>query len=244
MRHFLILIPLFAFFAAGLVSGQGIVLPGDSLVTIHFPQHINPEELRIRFYMKGPFGGYGSFVQTKSNVRDYEIPTASEGKSAETLKLIVSSRKYRTEIFDFPTLDGQKKRIEIKPKALKTVSFAGKVLLQDQSNAEDLQLRINYTPSWECEFFQLSDCLLGSVQIASVNLEKDGSFKVDLPDFAGEKIFNTYSQGGEFSFSLQNKQTGKLLFRLKPKAGSKGFGKIQAALSYPDEYIFISEPEK
>src|SRR5687767_11423443 len=111
MRHFLILVTLFAFFATGIVNGRRIDLSGDQSISIHFPQNVDPKELQIKFYIKGSFGGYSSFVQTGSNIWDYEIPTSMEGKSAESLKLIVYSRKYETEIFDFPTLDGQQKNI-------------------------------------------------------------------------------------------------------------------------------------
>jgi hypothetical protein len=194
--------------------------------------------------MKGAFGGYGSFVQTKSNVWDYKIPTDTEGKSAENLKLIIYSRKYRTEIFDFPILEGKKKSIEIKPEFLKTVPFSGRVLLSNQLNAENLRLQISYTPDWECVFFQLMDCLLGFSHIAFVNLEKDGTFKVDLPSFADDKVISSFGEMGKFSFDMQNKQTGKSLFRLKPKNTPKGFNTIQTALNYSNENVFIPEFEK
>ncbi len=69
-------------------------------------------------------------------------------------------------------------------------------------------------------------------------------FKVDLPDFAGDKVIASFKESGEFSFGLQDKQSGKSLFRLKLKNNSNGFGKIQAALTYSNEKVFIPKLEK
>ena len=244
MRHFLIIITLFAFLVTDEVNEQKTISSSDKAIFVHFPQDINTDELQIEFYITGSFGGYSSFVRTKSNVWKYKIPTSHEGKSAKTLKLIIYSPNYQVKIFDFPTLEGQKKSLELKLKPSKTVPFSGKVLLSNQLNAEELQLQVSYIPNWQCIFFQLPDCLLGYIPITSVNLEKDGGFKVDLPDFAGDKVITSFGESGEFSFSLRDKQSGKSLFRLKLKNNSNGFGKIQAALSYPNEKVFIPEFEK
>jgi len=244
MWHFLIIITLFAFLVKSEVVEQRAISSNGKAISVHFPQNVNTNGMQIIFYLTGSFGGYSSFVRTKSNVWNYEIPTSHEGKSAKTLKLIIYSPDYRIKIFDFPTLEDQKKSIEVKLESSKTVPFSGKVTLSNQLNAENLQLQVSYTLVWQCVFFQLPDCLLGFMPITFVNLEKDGRFKVYLPDFAGDKVITSFGKSGEFSFSLQDKQSGKSLFRLKPKDNSKGFGKIQAAFSYPNEMVFILELKK
>lgn len=244
MQHFLIIVMLFAFLVTDEVNEQKTISSNDKAISVHFPQDVNTDGMQINFYITGSFGGYLSFVPIQSNVWSYEIPTSHEGKLAKTLKLIIYSPNYQVKTFDFPTLDGQKKGIEVKLEPLKTVPFSGRVLISNQLNAEELQLQVSYTPVWQCVFFQLPDCLLGFIRIASVNLEKDGRFKVDLPNFAGDKVTASFGESGEFSFSLQNKQSRKSLFRLNLKDNSKGFGKIQAALSYPNEKVFMPELEK
>ncbi len=244
MRHFLIILMLFAFLATGEVNTQKPILSGNKAISVHFPHDVNTDGMQIEFYITGSFGGYSSFVRTKSNVWNYEIPTSREGKSAHTLKLIIYSPNYQVKIYDFPTLEFQKKSIELKLEPSKTVPFTGKVLLSKQLNAAELQLQVSYIPKWQCVFFQLPDCLVGLIPITSINLEKDGRFKVDLPDFAGDKVIASFRESGEFSFGLQDKQSGKSLFRLKLKDNSKGFGKIQAALTYSNEKVFIPKLEK
>lgn len=254
MRHFLIIITVFTLITSCKADIKKTNTLGDEVVSahlsqtadkavfIHLPENIRIEGLQINYFITGSFGGYSSIVQTRPNVWNYEIPTSYEGKSADTLKLIIYSRNYRIKTFDFPTLDSQEKSIELKLEPSKTVPFSGKILLSNQ--LKELQIQVSYVATWQCVFFQLSDCLLSPTLIASVNLEKDGRFKVDLPDFAGDETIASFGESGKFSFSLQNKQNGKLLFRLKPKDNPKGFDEMQAALNYPTEQVFIPETEK
>lgn len=244
MRHLLIIITVFAFLAVCEVNAQNKSLANDQNFSVKLSKDTNTSNLWIEYEITGSFGGYYSFVRTKPDMWDYEIPTSYDGQSAKTLKLIVYSPSYYVKTFNFPFLEKQNKNLEINLEPLKEITFSGKILLPDQLDADKLKLEISYLGDWKCEYFGLIDCLIGANKITTANLEKDGRFKVNLPDFASDKIISSFGSPGEFSFRLQDKQSGKFLFALKPKEQSKGFGGTQPALSYPTEQIFVPEPQK
>lgn len=237
MRLFLIVIALFAVFNSKEPEPEKIILSLDETVSVHFPEDFEMDGLQINFLLTGSFGGYGSFVRTKPDVRSYEIPTSNKGKPAETLKIIVFSPHYRIKVFDFPTLENRKEKIEIKPERSKTIRFLGKVLLPKEPPAGKIRLQVSYTADWKCDFFGLDDCLLAGFPIASVGLDEDGSFRVDLPDFAGDEAIVSFKDTGRFHLDLHDER-GRLVSALKLKDDPKYFG-IQAATTYPNEKVFI-----
>jgi hypothetical protein len=243
MRCFLIFIAVFTFLIVCKVDGQKITSSSDEVISMHLSQNTNTDRLQIDYFITGSFGGFRDFIRIDPEIWNYEIPISYKGKSVETLKLIVFSPNYQVKTFDFPTLKGQKSNIDLDLKPLDTVPFFGKILLPNQLNAEELQVTVNYIPSWQCEYLQLLDCMLGQMPITSVNLEKDGKFKVKLPDFARDPIIASYEDKGEFAFKVEEKN-GKLLFWLNLKNDSKNSSRIQTALSYPTEQVFTPDPKK
>lgn len=240
MKYFLILVVAFILFAAFEIDAQKTKSSSDKSISLHLPQGINTEGLQINYFISGSFGGVGDFVRIEDDVRKYEIPLTYESKPVEKLNLIVFSPHYHLQVFNFPSLAKKPKNIELKFEPLDTISFAGSVLLPSQFDAKDLQIKVSYIPSWQCEYFHLKDCLVGFLPITSVNLKKDGKFNVNLPDFARDPAISSFKDKGEFSFGVEEK-SGRLLFGLILRDDSKSFGRVKTALSYPVKKVFIPE---
>ncbi len=242
MRYFLILVVIYGFFFTSELNAQKTISDNESILLL-FPKGVDTDELQINYYITGSFGGYSNHIRIKPKTRSYKISTSHEGKEARTLKLTVSSPKYQVMTFDFPTLENQRKNIQLKFKPLGTVPFNGRILSTARLNPEKWQLQILYIPGWQCGYFGFLECLLGHIPITLANFDKSGRFTVNLPDFANDPIIASYKDNGEFTFRVKEK-SGKLLFDLKPEKESKGFRSIQAALNYPGEIVFIPESEK
>jgi hypothetical protein len=110
-------------------------------------------------------------------------------------------------------------------------------------STEKLQIEVSYIPNWECEYFEFVDCLLTGEGVAKVKLDSDKKFSVNLPDFGRDPVVAAFHDQGKFSFLISDRETGKLLYRLKPSDVSKGFGEIPAALNYPVEQGFVIDLE-
>ncbi len=243
MRSFLILIAIFAFLAVDEINAQKTISSGDKTVSLDLSRDTNLDGLQIEYSIKGSFGGAVSFIPIEPGVWKYKIPTLYEEKPVESWNIVVYSPYYQMQTFDFQSLGGESKNIQLKLVPLGTVVFSGKVLLQNQLSDDGLQIKVRYKPTWKCEHFKLMDCMLGARIIGSTNLEKDGSFTVNLPNFAGDPIIASYKNKGEFEFSLEDK-SGKLLFKIKPEDDPGRFGNIQAALNYSGETVFVPVREK
>ena len=212
---------------------------------IRLPRAVDTTNLSIRYSVTGAFGGYSSFIRTKAGVWDYEVDTSYEGQPANTLKVIIYCVGYQVETLNFPSLAALKERsVDLQLKPLATVPFFGRVLLPAHLSGDEIRVEVSHSAFWECEFFDLMDCLVASFKITSVELTEGGRFNVALPDFAHDPIVGSFSKPGDFTFRAFEGKSGKFLFELDPKENSKRHGRIPIANWYADEQVFIPQLER
>jgi len=242
MRHFLIIIALLTVIGVCEVRGQdnGTSKP----LVVSLSPDIDPGSLWIEYQITGSFGGVASFVVTDSNSWKYQIPTSYEGKPAKTMRLIINGPRYKAQIFDFPELKKQDRLIEIRLERRATLEFKGKVpsaRLEKLVKDKRLQVRIGYYQQWACDFFGLWDCMRGANPVVSVDLDNDGRFKVELPDFARDPVIATFSDTGTFEFLICDRNTGNIIYRLKPDKARNVWTHVPVAMAYPTEQVFIAK---
>lgn len=240
MRYLLIIISILSLVGTCDVFGQddGASKP----FVLHLSHDSDPKAVWVTFFMTGSFGGYGSFVRMDAKTWDYVVPTSDEaGLPAKKMRLIINSSKYKTRFFDLPESKDQDRVIDLKLEPRGTLKFTGKVLSQDKLSGKRLQVRIGFVEHWLCDYFGLADCFGGTQSVMSVALDKDGRFKVDLPDFASDPVIASFGYRGEFLFDIRDKKTGRILYNLRPENGRKGLDEIPVASSYPTEQVFIAE---
>lgn len=208
---------------------------------IRLPRDSEPASLWIEYYLTGPFGGYGSYVSTASNVWDYEIPTSVEGKPAETMRVIVNGRKYYAQIFSFAAGEGQDRVINLKMEQRPTVRFTGKIVSRLPFGDKRLQISVGYLEHWKCEYFGQMDCLVSANPIASVAMGKDGKFSVELPDISKDPVVVRFRDRGAFQFLIRDENTGNILYRLRPAIGGQSDA-LPVLSGYPIEQNFTAEP--
>lgn len=241
MRKIFISLIAFCLLAALHVSAQEPATPVSRPFKVRLPQTTDTANLSILYSLKGSFGGYYSFVRTKTGGRDYEIDTSYQGQPAESLKVIIYNPGYQVETLDFPSLAAVNERsVELHLKPLATIPFSGKVLLPAHLISEEVRVDVSHTPFWKCEFFDLMDCLVSSLKIASVELAEDGRFAVALPDFKHDPTVSSFSRPGDFTFTVSERKSGRFLFNLKPNGSSNSHGQIPIADRYPDEQTFMT----
>ena len=242
MRAISRLIILLAVMAVSTLGQRGSV--GKPYILTLLPD-CDPASLSIKYYITGSFGGARSFVRTEAKKWEYEIPTISEdGKPARTLKVIVKGPKYKTLTFDFPSINENGGSIEAKLEKQTYVEFRGKISSSESITDDWMQLTVDHIATWECEFFGVADCLLGPDFVASFNIDRDGSFKAMLPDFANDPALSTFRNKGYFQFDIRDRKTGNRVYDLKPVSNQKGEFGIPFAPGYPEARSFIAERPK
>ena len=80
-------------------------------VSIVLPKGTKSETVQIRYMLSGPFGGYASYVDSKPDLRSYEINGAVQGQAAQTIRILVyaSGCRFQTLVLAF---SGKKSREE------------------------------------------------------------------------------------------------------------------------------------
>src|SRR4051812_12834601 len=69
-------------------TAQNSSIQDRQSVSIVVPPSIPSETLQMFYFLSGPFGGDGGYIQPQSNLRSYEIVTSRFGKAATDIKIL------------------------------------------------------------------------------------------------------------------------------------------------------------
>jgi hypothetical protein len=243
MRNLLCAVVALFALAAPCVRAQEQTPPVSPPFRIRLPEYADTNSLEIHYQLRGPFGGYGSFVHTRAGVWEYEIDTSHEGKPAHALKAVIYCAGYQVETLDYPSLAAAPEAgAELHLKPLPTVPLSGTVSLPEGVKAEEVVVNVRFTAQWECKFFGRMECLVPSFgRAASAEVSEGGAFRVALPDYARDPVVGAYERPGFFKLTVSERESGRYLFSLRPKGGTDPSRGIPVAHRYPDGLVF--EPE-
>jgi hypothetical protein len=218
---------------------------GNVPIRVILPQGLKPSSCQFKYFLIGPFGGYGGFARPKLNASQFEIETVYEGMAVESLKALLWCSGYQLQTMTFDSLPASANRtVQVNPTPLGTIRFLGLVRGLTSQNAQVVYVDVDYIPWWVCEFFGLPDCALGAWRIVSVKLDTDGTFAATLPDFAKDAVISSFQNHGEFAFRIRDQKTGNPLFELKPVGSRSPLGSVAVADSYPSLQVFDAELSK
>ncbi|HKV99832.1 MAG TPA: S9 family peptidase [Vicinamibacterales bacterium] len=180
---------------------------------IQFPQGTDLKHAIVSSFVRGPFGGAGrppscttgsETIQTES---ECEIGTVIDGKAAVALKAFVLLPGSAVEIIRVDSLASHPGRVLIQPRPLGRVRLTGRIepLPSGQSLA-GATIHVTYMADWQCELFELMDCLLGYNDIGvTAQVNADSTFSVDVPDFANDPALGRYRKG-TFRISIDDRR--------------------------------------
>ena len=165
------------------------------------------------------------------------IGTAFEGKPAKTLQAIAFFPGCQFETLTLGLTAGVRQH-NFQCKMLSTTRLLGRVTFS-QFAGKKIEVSAFYYPLWAGQFFgapappSLPPFILGRA-----NLEADGSFSFDLPDFARDPLWDSLSHNASITFALIDLSNGMALAELSaPPDLSLGSG-LKVAASYPSVIEF------
>ena len=212
-------------------------------IRVVLPPSVDAAACQVHSFLIGSFGGAGDYARPKRGDQVVQIPTINEERIVgRSLKAYVWCPGYEVWTLALDSLPVPAKRT-ITPVLTQRVSvrFAG-VIRAWAAPPELLIVHVGYVPAWQCTFFGLMDCLIGPWPVAEANVRTDGSFVVDLPDFAGDRVIQSFGGAGDFSFTLWDKGNPK--FELNPAGAASNHWRIAPRASYPAEQTFDLEPRR
>jgi len=114
---------------------------------------------------------------------------------------------------------------------LKSVPLEGRVLpFNDGVGLENAELHVSYEAIWLCNFFNEMDCGVPSWRVATEHLGANGTFRVMVPDFAGDPAVKQWTPGPLTNFTSRfylsvNRRTAPYDYQL---------GNVSIAPAYPE----------
>src|SRR5579862_449284 len=177
-------------------------------ISISLPSEIQSDTVQISYFLRGSFGGFGSYVKPTSGVHSYEIPTVVDGQAATEIRIIVYATGCEIQQF-VHALDGDSHAIEeFVCQRPKMVELSGRLVATELVRNHDSELVVTYMAYWAHEFFGIDDGTVISYQLAAVSTNAEGMFEVELPCFK-EDIDNPLShRRAHFRLVLRDSKTG------------------------------------
>jgi hypothetical protein len=218
-----------------------------SVPTVSFalPAQIRSETVQVRYMLTGPFGGYSSYLRSKPNVPSCEISAVSDGKPANSIKIVIyaSGCRFQTLTLNFSGTRKLQYRFACDP--LPTIQLKGKIpieLLKNQ-NAEVVAI---YTAYWAQEFLGILHGMVTQLQLARARPDDNGEFEMEIPDSALDPHSPSVHPAESFGLVLRNSETlNPIAFNLEPELPQFGTPTNQLRIqpAYPREMSFVPSLE-
>src|SRR5262249_8361954 len=123
--------------------------------------------------------------------------------------------------------------------------LSGKIVdatLVQKVQEKEAEVRIDYVAGWACNFFGMADCMVPQISLGVVQLDKDGGFVVDIPDFSADPASSSSDLGAELEIVLREVKTWNSIALLQPQMKDLRLagGALKLQPSYPDPTIFVA----
>jgi hypothetical protein len=187
---------------------QSLPDPYSSLVSISLPPSIPSELFQMFYFLTGPFGG-GGYVQQRANLRAYEILTSKDGNAATGIKILAYAPGCKIQRIELALPKTSTVAENFVCHGLPNITLAGQIKPVEMLRVDTGQLEINYMAYWAHEFFGISDGPVFEIRLGPVSVDKNGMFRVELPDFSLELPTSaSFQASASLHLQLRDAKTG------------------------------------
>jgi len=180
---------------------------GARSISITFPEDIPSEAVEIRYFLRGPFGGYSSYVKQQPKLHSYDIATSVEGKAATEVRVIAYAPGCVIQRFILPLHGDSSATQAFDCRRLPTVSLSGQIAPSDFIRGRNTELTITYMAYWAHEFFGIADGIVTQIELARASPDTNGMFQFDLPDFTADTMPFSHQERASLHLALRDAKT-------------------------------------
>lgn len=222
-----LLVPCFA------ADGSG----SDNIFTITVAAPTVPKDVQVRYFLGGDFGNVSESSTATGTGDKIVIRTVHENQPAKSFKAIVYSPGCQFVTISVDDLSAGSRAGEFQCQKLSTTLLQGRVPLTGNLAGKEYQVEILYVCDWAPKFFSLGAGAISPFLLAKVPIAADGSFSIELPDFASDPLWSSLSKNASLNFYLVD-SAGQPVNALTPPASvSQGDG-MKVASAYQGEMLF------
>ncbi len=236
----------------GMVAALGVFHPWTSQtpgnpedspsILISLPPEIPSENVTIRYFMTGPFGGYGGFVEPKLSLHSYEIIASRDNQAATSIKIIVYAAGCKFQTFHFDFSQARQVSTHFVCETLPKIALSGKIESK-LPLTQDTELTVQYLAFWGNEFFGIADGMVPEFMIATVTPDSDGTFQLELPDFSADQAASPFKSCASLHLGLRDRKSGNwIALNLAPEQPEfrSEVSSLRVSASYPPGLKFVA----
>lgn len=208
----------------------------QDVFTINVAPPTSSRDVQVRYVLSGdPALQQGGSIARPDNNR-IVIETAAAGKSAKGFRAIAFSPGCQLATIKADLTSGTR-QADFQCQKFSTTPLHGRATVSSFAG-KNLQVEALYNIRWAGQFFGVSRLSVSPFSVAKAKVESDGSFALDLPDFASDPLWNSLAGSATLTLVLIDASNGERLARLSaPRDLALGSG-LKIAPSYPAEINF------
>lgn len=238
-RSFLVLM-IFACVAVACLPASSS--DNENIFTVNIAPPTAAKDVQIRYFLAGEFGFVSSSSTAKGAESTIVIRTQQQSKAATSFKAIAYAPGCQFVTFNVDDLATSTRQGEFECQKLPTTLLQGRVPLSGMEG-KDLQVEVLYVCDWAAQFFKLGPGAISPFSLGRVPVATDGTFSIELPDFAGDPLWSSFSHDAALSFHLVDATTGHPLNGLAPPPALSQGSLLKVSPSYNGEIQFVVQPE-
>jgi hypothetical protein len=211
---------------------------------IRLPSEVRSEQVQIRYFLTGPFGGGGGDLKAEPERNSYLIETSVNHQAAQSLKVILYAPGCQLVTLSIASIAEAEKGADVNCEDLPPITFNGRVDLPEALRTRPYEIEIIYMAYWAHSFFRIADGPVTSFVLARVQPDDGGAFHAQLPNFNKDAVTVSYRRDAGLQFIARELETGNIVALLGP-ANVQGNDTHALAIKpkYPAQVIFTPAPE-
>jgi hypothetical protein len=213
----------------------------ENIFVIKVDPSVKTEELQVRYFMTGEFGGLGGFQVERVAENTILIHTENEGKPARSLKIAFYAPHCNIQTISVDELSQSSREGEFDCTPLNDIKLQGKFSREPTTSDRKLEVQIQYLAFWGHKFFGFGDGAVLTFNVAKSPVEADGSFQAYLPNLAESDGFSTQWEDASFYVLVSDAETGNFLAGLKPPTSLALAGNLKIMPRYPQTIEFDAD---
>jgi len=223
------------FFSVKAGLGQNETPPFE----IRLPSEVRSEQVQVRYFLTGPFGGNGGFLKPEPERNSYLIETSVNHQAAESLKVILYAPGCQIVTFSVAPISEAEKGADVTCEDLPPMTFNGRVELPEALRGRPYEIEITYMAYWAHSFFRIADGAVTSFVVARVAPDESGAFHVELPNFNKDAVTVSHRRDAGLQFMARELDTGNIVTLLAPvNVRDNDARGLAIKPKYPAEVIF------
>ena len=206
--------------------------PADAIFTISVAAPTSAKDVQVRYFLTDQSGERWTSTATAASSDKLIIRADDPGRTPKSFNAFAYASGCQFVTFTAQDLASSSRQGDFTCQKLPTVQLRGKIALP--AGDHQMQVESMYVARWAGKFFSVPGLSISPLTVTKATVDADGSFVMDLPDFANDPLWNSLSKNATLMFFLTDTASGHRVAGLKAPASLSRGGNLKVAPTYPE----------